>query len=120
MMFVGVQSGSNPHPSYRNRFITAWPVAVWDTSGWNCTATGPRSGSSMPAIGICVGVAVTRNPSGARVTASPCDIQTVSVAGQVLQHSVPAATRAAWSRRTRARPVAATSPPSAWAISWWP
>ena len=25
MMFAGVQSGSSPHPSYRNRFITSCP-----------------------------------------------------------------------------------------------
>jgi hypothetical protein len=81
----------------------------------------PREGSSIAAIGIWSVLAVTRNPSGARVTASPCDIQTVSVAGMSCSstpgprsstdNDVPPYSR--W-------PVAATSPPSARANSWCP
>ena len=61
-----------------------------ETSGWNCTAYMPRDGSSIAAIGICSVDAVTRKPSGARVTASPCDIHTVSLVGQVLQQHAAA------------------------------
>ena len=44
----------------------------------------------MPAMGICSVRAVTRKPCGARVTASPCDIHTVSLVGEVLQqHACP-------------------------------
>ena len=47
----------------------------------------PREGSSIAAIGIWSVAAVTRKPSGAWVTASPCDIQTVSVGGRSCSNS---------------------------------
>ena len=99
--------------------MTAWPRGVWETSGWNCTEKSPRSRSSMPATGIASVVAVMRNPSGARVTASPCDIQTVSLAGRS-RSRVPGSVTCSWVAPYSRSPVASTSPPSAWAMSWWP
>jgi hypothetical protein len=34
---VIVQVGRAPHTSWRNRVSSAWPPAVWTTSGWNWT-----------------------------------------------------------------------------------
>jgi hypothetical protein len=99
--------------------MTACPFDVWDTSGWNWTANKARSGSSMAAIGIWSVEAVTRNPSGARVTASPWDIQTVSVAGRSRSSTLGCDTCRVVAPYSRC-PVAATSPPNARAISWWP
>ena len=99
--------------------MTACPFGVCDTSGWNCTANKARSGSSIAAIAICSVDAVTRNPSGDRVTASPWDIQTVSVAGRSRSSRVGCDTCRTVAPYSRC-PVAATSPPNARAISWWP
>ena len=121
MMFVGVQSGSSPQPSYEEPLHDVVPVRRVGHLGMELhgeQARGP--GSSIAAIGIWSVRAVTRNPSGARVTASPWLIQTVSVAGEVAQQHAGAATRAAWCAPYSRCPVAATSPPSARAISWWP
>jgi hypothetical protein len=73
----------------------------------------------MPATGIASVVAVTRKPSGARTTVSPCDIQTVSVEGMSWSSTPGSITRSCVAPYSRS-PVAATSPPSAWASSWWP
>ena len=69
----------------------------------------------MPAV-----VAVTAKPSGAALTASPCDIQTVWLGGwpvkSVDSTSLIAASVLPYSRA----PVRATVPPRAWAIDWKP
>ena len=70
----------------------------------------------MPAIGIWSVRAVTRNPSGARVTASPWLIHTVSVGGTSRSRREPVST-VSWVAPYSRCPVAATSPPSARAIS---
>ena len=46
----------------------------------------------MAAMGIWSVRAVTRNPSGSLVTASPCAIQTVSVTGKSWSSREPAST----------------------------
>ena len=60
--------------------------------------------------------AITRNPSGSRVTASPWLIHTVSLAGKSCSSFEPPSTVNVVPPYSR-WPVAATSPPNAWAIS---
>ena len=87
--------------------------ACASTSGWNWTREQRRArGSSIAATGIASVVAVTRKPSGRprsrrrRGSSTPC-----RSAGRSLQQHARLAARAARCRRTRGRPVAATSPP---------
>ena len=58
-------------------------------------------------------------PSGAAATESPCDIQTLWVAGRSAS-SVPASATLTGVRPYSRAPVCATSPPRPWAISWKP
>ena len=95
------------------------PFSVWVTSGWNCTAYRPRSGSSIAAIGMTSVCAPTRNPSGSRTTASPWLIHTCSVACMSAS-STPGRSTVSVVRPYSRWPVAATSPPSACAMSWCP
>ncbi len=81
------------------------------TSGWNCTAYSPRSGASMAATGVAEVEAVTVNPAGARVTESLWLIQQVVTSGRSWKSSPPTSSRAVLPNS--ARPVRATSPPSA-------
>ncbi len=99
--------------------MTAVPFGVCATSGWNCTANRARSGSSIEAIGIASVRDVTRNPSGARVTASPWLIHTCSSAARS-SSSTPGSVTWSSVRPYSRCPVASTSPPSACAISWCP
>ena len=99
--------------------MTAVPFGVCATSGWNCTANSPRSGSSIEAIGIASVRAVTRNPSGARVTASPWLIHTCSSEREVPEQD-PGVGHVELVPPYSRRPVASTSPPSACAMSWCP
>ncbi len=97
------------------------PLGVCATSGWNCTAYSPRSGSSIAAIGITSVCAPTRNPSGSRTTASPWLIHTCSVGLHVGEQHARAIDGRASSGRTRAarspRPRRRAPAPSAGARS---
>ena len=119
MMFASVHDGRQPATSYRNRVRIAWPCSVCSTSGWNCTPASPRATSSNAAIGAPADPAVTVNPGGATVTASPWDIHTCCAGGQPAQQHA----RVGDGQRVRPNsepPVCATSPPSACVIAWKP
>ena len=63
---------------------------------------------------------MTVKPSGAAATLSPWDIQTVCSAGSPAKSTPSLGHVERGCRRTRAAPVLATSPPSAWAMTWKP
>ena len=70
-----------PAISSRKCSSTCWPCSVCSTSGCHCTPAKPRptSSNAPPASRPSMRAAV--KPSGAAVTESPCDIQTLWWAG---------------------------------------
>jgi hypothetical protein len=113
-----VQDGVTPAISYRKCSRTACPCSLWSTSGWNCTPASRRSASSKAATGVWSVRATTRNPSGAAVTASPCDIQTDCRRGSPWNSVESGPTTSSGVPPNSACPVRWTDPPSAWAIAW--
>ena len=80
-MLTIVQVGRQPAISSRKCSSTCWPCSVCSTSGCHCTPARPRPTSSNAATGVATVEASSVNPSGAAVTESPWDIQTLWWAG---------------------------------------
>ena len=106
--------------SKRKCSSTVWPCAVCRTSGWNCTPASLRSTSSNAATGAPVEVAVTVNPGGAALTASPWLIQTDCSTGSVAEQPRPPVVTVSGVPPYSRSPVCATVPPRLCAIAWKP
>jgi hypothetical protein len=98
----------------------SWPLGVCPTSGWNCTPASPRSGASNAATGAPGELAVTVNPGGAALTASPWLIHTDGAAGRSRRMTPRSPLSRSGVPPNSRRPVCATSPPRARAIAWKP
>ena len=105
--------------SNRKCSSTVWPCAVCRTSGWNWTPASFRSTSSKAATGAPVEVAVTVNPGGAALTASPWLIQTFCSSGRS-PNSRPSVVTVSGVPPYSRSPVRATVPPREAAIAWKP
>jgi hypothetical protein len=114
-----VQVGSRPAMSNRKCSSTVCPCAVCRTSGWNCTPASRRSTSSNAATGAPVLVAVTVNPGGAALTASPWLIHT-DCSGGSDPNSRPSVVTVSGVPPYSRSPVRATVPPRLCAMAWKP
>ena len=90
------------------------------TSGWNCTPYMSRSVFSKAATGAPAEAATTAKPGGAAWHPSPCDIHTCCSRGSPRNSMLDGSVTRSGVPPYSEVPVRATSPPSAWAISWKP
>ena len=114
-----VQVGRQPAISSRKCSSTRCPCSVCSTSGCHWTPAKPRSTSSNAATGVPPVEASRVKPSGAAVTESPWDIQTLCCSGMPASR-VPDSTTLTGVRPYSRAPVGETVPPSDWAMIWKP
>ena len=93
-------------------------MAVWTTSGWNCTPWIRRSTCSSTATGASGVLAVTRKPWGGPTIESKWLIHTIWCSGSSSTDGSPLGSRSV--RPYSPLPVRDTSPPSCCAMSCAP